>query len=216
MYWTVWLSRATLAPMAASPYSPRAKAYGALVLTAVLWGSSAVTARGLLDGLTPAALAALRWIVVLAALLPFVWRERAAIASAYSHDFRALAVFALVGFAPQTYLIYLGLVGSSAINLGLLNSAIPVLIVVVAARAPPPPPAPARADRPRALARRRRRDHRARPVVDARLARVQRPRPGDAARHGRVGVLHGAARAARRRAVVPGVHVRRPACSASR
>ena len=113
--------------------SPRARAYGALVLTAALWGSSAVTARGLLDGLTPAALAALRWVVVLAALLPFVWREHAAIAKALSSDFRALAVFALVGFAPQTYLIYLGLVGSSAINLGLLNSAIPVLIVAIAA-----------------------------------------------------------------------------------
>jgi drug/metabolite transporter (DMT)-like permease len=113
--------------------SSRARAYGALVLTAALWGSSAVTARGLLDSLSPAWLAALRWIVVLAVLVPFVWRDRAAIAKAVARDLRPLAVFALVGFAPQTYLIYLGLVGSSAINLGLLNSAIPVLIVAVAA-----------------------------------------------------------------------------------
>jgi drug/metabolite transporter (DMT)-like permease len=133
MYWTVWRHDATLAPMARFPLSPRAQAYGALVLTAALWGSSAVTARGLLDTLSPAWLSALRWVVVLVALVPFVWRDRAAIARAFSRDFGALAVFALVGFAPQTYLIYLGLVGSSAINLGLLNSAIPVLIVVVAA-----------------------------------------------------------------------------------
>jgi drug/metabolite transporter (DMT)-like permease len=113
--------------------SSRTQAYGALVLTAALWGSSAVTARGLLDGLTPAALAALRWVVVLAALAPFVWRDRAAIAGALKRDLRSLAIFAIVGFAPQTYLIYLGLVGSSAINLGLLNSAIPVLIVAIAA-----------------------------------------------------------------------------------
>ena len=120
-----------------------------------------------------------------------------------------LAVFALVGFAPQTYLIYVGLVGSSAINLGLLNSAIPVLIVVVAALL-----------------------HRRRPrrlemtslalsltgvvVIIARgqwstLAslRVQRPRPRDAARHGRVGATTRFGCAARRRAPVPGVHVRR-------
>lgn len=119
--------------MSASAPSSRAQAYGALVLTAALWGSSAVTARGLLDALSPAWVAALRWIVVLAALAPFVWRDRAAIAKALARDFRPLAEFALVGFAPQTYLIYLGLVGSSAINLGLLNSAIPVLIVAVAA-----------------------------------------------------------------------------------
>ena len=133
MYWTVWRRPATLPAMPLNALSPRAQAYGALVLTAVLWGSSAVTARGLLDGLTPAALAALRWIVVLAALAPFVWRDRAAIVRAFTHDFRSLAIFAVVGFAPQTYLIYLGLVGSSAINLGLLNSAIPVLIVAIAA-----------------------------------------------------------------------------------
>jgi drug/metabolite transporter (DMT)-like permease len=113
--------------------SSRAQAYAALVLTAALWGSSAVTARGLLDSLSPAWVAALRWIVVLAVLAPFVWRDRAAIAKAMARDLPSLAVFALVGFAPQTYLIYLGLVGSSAINLGLLNSAIPVLIVAVAA-----------------------------------------------------------------------------------
>ena len=119
--------------MNSTAHPHRARAYGALVLTAALWGSSAVTARGLLDALSPAWLSALRWLVVLAALAPFVWRERAAIAQALAKDFRALAVFALVGFAPQTYLIYLGLVGSSAINLGLLNSAIPVLIVAIAA-----------------------------------------------------------------------------------
>jgi drug/metabolite transporter (DMT)-like permease len=113
--------------------SSRAQAYCALVLTAALWGSSAVTARGLLDSLSPAWVAALRWIVVLAVLAPFVWRDRAAIAKAMRLDLPSLAVFALVGFAPQTYLIYLGLNGSSAINLGLLNSAIPVLIVAVAA-----------------------------------------------------------------------------------
>ena len=52
----------------ARPARPAPSAYGALVLTAALWGSSAVTARGLLDSLPPAWLAALRWVVVLAAL----------------------------------------------------------------------------------------------------------------------------------------------------
>ena len=120
-------------PVPPSDASPRTLAYGALVLTALLWASSAVTARGLLDTLSPAWLAALRWCVVLACLAPFAWRERAAIARAWRHDTGTLAVFALVGFAPQTWLVYLGLVGTSAINLGLLNSAIPVLIVGVAA-----------------------------------------------------------------------------------
>ena len=59
----------------------RGAAYAALVLTAALWGSSAVAARGLLDTLPPVALAHLRWTVVLLILLPFAWPERAAIAA---------------------------------------------------------------------------------------------------------------------------------------
>src|SRR6188474_2380857 len=79
-----------LMPMPHAAASSRRLAYAALVLTALLWASSAVTARGLLDTLAPAWLTALRWCVVLACLVPFAWRERAAIAHAWRHDLRAL------------------------------------------------------------------------------------------------------------------------------
>lgn len=111
----------------------RRSAYGALVLTAALWGSSAVAARGLLDTMSPVALTAWRWIVVLAALVPFVWRDRAAIVRELAGNTRTLATFALVGFAPQSLLSYVALEGTTAINLALFNSAIPVLIVAIAA-----------------------------------------------------------------------------------
>src|SRR5690606_29901455 len=57
MYWTVWPREGTLQAPRADPPGPavprpdptsRSAAYGALVLTAALWGSSAVVARGLL------------------------------------------------------------------------------------------------------------------------------------------------------------------------
>ncbi|MEP6677726.1 MAG: DMT family transporter [Betaproteobacteria bacterium] len=109
--------------------SPRSLAYAALVLTVALWASSAVAARGLLYVVSPAALAFLRWTVVVVCLLPFVWRDRAAMLAALRADFRTYAVIALIGFAPQSCLIYLGLTGSTATTLGLFNSAIPVIIV---------------------------------------------------------------------------------------
>jgi drug/metabolite transporter (DMT)-like permease len=114
-------------------HAPRGAAYAALVLTAALWGSSAVAARGLLDALPPVALAYLRWTVVLLLLLPFAWPERAAIMTALRAHPRAYAVLTLLGFAPQTCIVYFGLVGSSATLLGLLNSAIPVMIVALLA-----------------------------------------------------------------------------------
>ena len=114
-------------------HPPRGIAYGALVLTAALWGSSGVVARGLLDGLPPVTLACLRWAVVLLGLLPFAWPERAAMRAALRSHFRTYAALALLGFAPQTCLVYFGLVGTTATLLGLLNSAIPVMIVAMLA-----------------------------------------------------------------------------------
>ncbi len=115
------------------PPPSRRAAHIALILTAALWGSNAVVARGLLDAVAPVWLATLRWTIVLALLAPFVWRDRGAIAAAFRDDPRGLAWFALLGFAPQNMLVYGGLSGTTAINFGLLNSAIPVLIVAVVA-----------------------------------------------------------------------------------
>jgi drug/metabolite transporter (DMT)-like permease len=112
-------------------YPPRSVAYAALVLTVALWASSTVTARGLLDAVHPATLALLRWTVVAACLVPFVWRERAAMLAALRTDLRTYVLIALIGFAPQTWLVYIGLAGSTATTLGLFNSAIPVIIVAV-------------------------------------------------------------------------------------
>ncbi len=112
---------------------PRAVAFTALVITSMLWGSNAVVARVLLDGISATWLAWLRWVVVLAMLSPFVWGERRAIVAALANHPRELAIFAVLGFAPQNVLVYTGLSGTTAINMGLLNSAIPVLIVAIIA-----------------------------------------------------------------------------------
>ena len=127
--------RASLKPISNQlrKIDPRAVAYGALVLTAALWGSSVVTARGLMDSLPPVTLAYLRWSVVLLALAPFAWPERADMVKALRTHFQTYATLAVVGFAPQTCLVYFGLIGSTATLLGLLNSAIPVMIVALMA-----------------------------------------------------------------------------------
>lgn len=111
----------------------RAGAYLALVFTAALWGSNAVVARGLLDAVSPAQLAFARWAVVLAGLSPFAFAERLAIRDALRRHFRAYATFALLGFGPQTLIVYAGLAHTTALVLGVLNSAVPVLIVAIAA-----------------------------------------------------------------------------------
>jgi drug/metabolite transporter (DMT)-like permease len=111
--------------------SPRALAYLALICTTALWGSIGVVSRALMETIPPLVMAAARWGVAFAVLLPLVWGERRAIASALARDWKRLLFLTLAGGAPQSALVYTGLAQSTAINLGLLNSTIPVLIILI-------------------------------------------------------------------------------------
>jgi drug/metabolite transporter (DMT)-like permease len=120
-------------PSAARSPVSRLPAYLALVTTAALWGSNPSVSRLILDAVPPVALAWSRWFVVLIAVLPLVWHERAAIAEALRTRWKTLLLFAFLAGAPQSVVIYKGLERSSAVNAGLFNSAIPVLILVLGA-----------------------------------------------------------------------------------
>lgn len=115
------------------PAPSRLSAYGALVLTMALWGSNPSISRLVLDAVPPVALAWSRWFVVLVAVLPLVWPERQVIAEALRGRWKTLLLLTALAGAPQSVVIYKGLELSSAVNLGLFNSAIPVLILVLGA-----------------------------------------------------------------------------------
>lgn len=117
--------------MPSASASPRALAFLALICTTALWGSIAVVSRALMDTIPPVVMAAARWGVAFVVLLPLVWPERRAIVRALVRDWRRLLILTLVGGAPQSALVYTGLARSTAINLGLLNSTIPVLIILI-------------------------------------------------------------------------------------
>jgi drug/metabolite transporter (DMT)-like permease len=119
--------------LAQSATPSRLPAYAALVLTTALWGSNPSISRLILDAVPPVALAWSRWFVVLVAVAPLVWPERRAVAEALRGHWKKLAALALLSGAPQSVVIYKGLEMSSAVNLGLFNSAIPVLILVLGA-----------------------------------------------------------------------------------
>ncbi|MBE0615015.1 MAG: DMT family transporter [Burkholderiales bacterium] len=111
--------------------SPRTLAYLALICTTALWGSISVVSRALMDTIPPLVTAAARWGVAFAVLLPLVWPERKEIVQAIRRDWKRLLFLTVVGGAPQSALVYTGLAASTAINLGLLNSTIPVLIILI-------------------------------------------------------------------------------------
>lgn len=117
--------------MPTASVSARSLAYLALVSTTALWGSISVVSRALMETVPPGVMAAARWGVALSVLLPLILRERREIAQALRRDWKQLLFLTLVGGAPQSALVYTGLAQSTAINLGLLNSTIPVLIILI-------------------------------------------------------------------------------------
>src|SRR4051794_21039239 len=113
--------------------SKHAVAYAALLAAAALWGSNPVVARLIGSAIPPITLSWLRWLVVLCALIPLVWRERNMLGKALREDWRILVPLALLANVPQSALVYKGLETTSAVNVGLFNSTIPVLILLLGA-----------------------------------------------------------------------------------
>lgn len=118
-----------LRPSASNP--SRAPAFAALVFTMALWGSNATVAKLMLGVYGPLTLTWMRWVVVLAITAPFAWQERHALRAALGSHWRPLLLLALIGGMLQNSLVFFGLNQSTAVHLGLLNSAIPVLILLL-------------------------------------------------------------------------------------
>src|SRR5262245_32502198 len=107
--------------------------YAALLGAAALWGANPALGRLIGPFVPPLTLSWLRWLLALCVLCPFVWREREPIAAALRAHWRILVALALLANVPQSALVYKGLQTTSAVNVGLLNSSIPVLILALGA-----------------------------------------------------------------------------------
>jgi drug/metabolite transporter (DMT)-like permease len=126
MYWIVTVRGPSLTGM----HSHRPVAYACLLLAAALWGSNPVVARLIGDAIPPMTLSWCRWLLAACLLTPAVWAERRQIARALRRDWRVLLPLSWLATVPQSALIYKGLETTTAVNVGLLNSTVPVLIVL--------------------------------------------------------------------------------------
>jgi drug/metabolite transporter (DMT)-like permease len=107
--------------------------YAALLTAAALWGTNPVLGRLIGVAVPPVTLSWLRWLAVLCAVAPFVWPRRREMVAAMRSHWRVLLVLAALANVPQSALVYKGLETTSAVNVGLLNSSIPVLILLIGA-----------------------------------------------------------------------------------
>ena len=111
---------------------PLALAYTGLVLTPLFWAGNAVVARGVVDEIPPTSLAFWRWVLALVIILPFgirgVRREWAVIRDHW-HRILVLALFSVTAFNT---LLYLAATTTTAINIALINSTIPIMVALLA------------------------------------------------------------------------------------
>lgn len=102
-----------------------------LTVTALFWGSNAVIARGFYMDITPISLAFWRWFVATLIVLSFTWKH-------IQHDWRRIIkawpimlALSVLGISLFNTLLYVGAHTTSAINLGLMQTTLPLIIILL-------------------------------------------------------------------------------------
>ena len=106
-----------------------ASPYLLLALTTLLWGGNAIASRIAIDNVSPMALTSLRWVGV-ALIFPVMFRKELV---AHWPTIRAnapkLVWMGFIGFTLFNALMYLAGHSTSAINMGIIQGAIPVMVM---------------------------------------------------------------------------------------
>ena len=106
------------------------QAYLLLALTALMWGGNAVASRFAVGHISPMALTFLRWLVVCIVLAPFMGRPLRAQTAALLPRWRYIVAMAAFGFTTFNALMYAAAHHTSAVNLTIVQGAVPVLVLL--------------------------------------------------------------------------------------
>lgn len=107
-------------------------AYLGLVLTPLFWAGNAVVARAVSGQMPPLSMSFYRWLLALLLVLPLgwpaVWRQRQVVRA----HWLTIAVLATFSVGAFNSLLYFAAVTTSATNIALINTTIPVMIGLLA------------------------------------------------------------------------------------
>lgn len=106
-------------------------AYLLLTLTAFFWGSNAIVARGFNADIPAVTLAFWRWSLATALVLPFTWKY-------FVRDWRpmlrawpVMLALSFLGITVFNTVLYYAAHTTSAINIGLVQTTMPVMIIIL-------------------------------------------------------------------------------------
>jgi drug/metabolite transporter (DMT)-like permease len=126
------------AAAAAVPFAARLArlwhaAWPVLALANLLWAGNIVLARGVAGLVPPVTLAYWRWTGAFCVSLPFAWRHLRRDGPVLLRHWRMMLLLSATGIATYNTMAYIALAQTSALNVLLLQSAQPLIIIVWAA-----------------------------------------------------------------------------------
>ena len=101
-----------------------------LALANLLWAGNIVLARGVAELVPPVALAYWRWTGAFVLSLPFAWRHLRRDAPVLARHWRMMLLLSATGIATYNTMSYIALDQTTALNVLLLQSVQPVLIII--------------------------------------------------------------------------------------
>ncbi len=104
--------------------------YLLLILPPLFWAGNSVLARGIADLIPPASMSFWRWTIALAILLPFTWRQTRKDWPKIKASWKIVFLIGLFGIASFNTLLYTAAHTTTALNIALTQSVMPVIIVV--------------------------------------------------------------------------------------
>lgn len=106
-------------------------AFVLLTLTTLFWGGNAIVARGFYMDIPPVSLAFWRWSLASMIVIVISWRQLRRDWSTIIKSWRIMLLLSLLGIALFNTLLYQGAHTTSAINLSLVQTTMPLIVIVL-------------------------------------------------------------------------------------
>lgn len=106
------------------------QAYLLLSLTALFWGGNAIAGRLAVGEISPMALTAMRWVIVVAVMLPLTAKQLLAGWPVLKEKWLITVLMGIFGFTAFNGLFYVAAHHTSAVNLTIFQGSIPVLVLI--------------------------------------------------------------------------------------
>lgn len=106
------------------------QAYLLLTLTALMWGGNAIAGRLAIGEVSPMILTCMRWVIVVAVIIPLVGRQTLAEWPKLKQRWLFIILMGAFGFTGFNALFYAAAHHTTAVNLTIFQGSIPVLVLL--------------------------------------------------------------------------------------